>query len=174
MLLLAVVAIFVLAFGAVVFIGAPYVPTLKKDIDKAFDDLYPVDSGDVVVDIGSGDGKVLRAAASRGARTLGYEINPFLAGISMLLSIGKPRISTRLDNIWVVQFPADTTLVYVFTTTRDAKRISQKIQNEVERIGTDLHVMSYGATLPGGTHQRTAGAHHLYLYKALHNKKPQV
>jgi len=34
--------------------------------------------------------------------------------------------------------------------------------------------MSYGATLPGGTHQRTAGAHHLYLYKALHNKKPQV
>ena len=92
----------------------------------------------------------------------------------MLLSLGKQKTTTRLENIWAAQFPPQTTLIYVFTTSRDAKRIAEKIQNEVERIGIDLYVMSYGVILPGNAHLRTAGAHHLYLYKALHNKKPQV
>jgi len=173
-MVLFVIAVILLTFGVVVFVGAPYVPSLKKDVTKAFDGLYPLSENDVVLDVGSGDGKVLRAAAQRGARAVGYEINPFLVVISLLLGIGNSRVNTRLQNMWTATFPVNTTLVYVFAVSRDTVRISRKIQREADRIGKDIYVMSYGAKIPGAALQRAAGAHHLYLYKALHNKKPQV
>jgi len=173
-MVLFVIAVILLTFGVVVFVGAPYVPSLKKDVTTAFDGLYPLSENDVVLDVGSGDGKVLRAAAQRGAHAVGYEINPFLVVISLLLGIGNSRVSTRLQNMWTATFPEDTTLVYVFAVSRDTARISKKIQREADRIGKNIYVMSYGAEIPGATLQRTVGAHHLYLYKALHIKKPQV
>ncbi|CAH1270634.1 FAM173B [Branchiostoma lanceolatum] len=39
-----------------------------------------------VVDLGSGDGRLVFAAASQGFRTDGYELNPFLLGYSRLLA----------------------------------------------------------------------------------------
>ncbi|HEU4716091.1 MAG TPA: hypothetical protein VFS14_04660, partial [Candidatus Saccharimonadales bacterium] len=62
----------VLLFGFVVFRGAPYVPSHKKDVAIAFEELYEVGKNDVVVDVGSGDGIILRMAAKRGARAVGY------------------------------------------------------------------------------------------------------
>jgi tRNA G46 methylase TrmB len=67
--------VIVLVFCSVIIFGAPYVPTRRRDISTAFDKLYKVGAQDTVLDIGSGDGLVLRAAARRGARAIGYEIN---------------------------------------------------------------------------------------------------
>src|SRR5680860_1758140 len=73
-------------FGAVVFRGAPYVPSQKFYINQALRELYPISNKDLLIDIGSGDGVVLREASKLGARAIGYEINPFLVIISRLLS----------------------------------------------------------------------------------------
>ncbi len=61
--------------------GAPFLPVRQKDI-RDFLSLVPVGEADVVVDMGCGDGRVLCAAAERGARVVGYEVNPILAGIA--------------------------------------------------------------------------------------------
>jgi len=81
-----IVGVAILLFGLIVFRGAPYVPSQKRYVRQAFDELYPLGIRDVLVDVGSGDGIVLRLAAERGAQAIGYELNPLLVIISRWLS----------------------------------------------------------------------------------------
>ena len=75
---LALVIIFTVYISALgpALIGAPWLPTPRRRVQRALD-LADVQHGDVVVDLGSGDGRVLIAAAERGARGFGVEIDPF-------------------------------------------------------------------------------------------------
>ena len=58
----------IIALFFTVFFGAPYVPAKLRDVQQAFDELRPVTKHDVVLDLGSGDGKVLREVSRRGAK----------------------------------------------------------------------------------------------------------
>jgi hypothetical protein len=169
-----VLAGIVLLFGFVVFRGAPYVPSHRKDVAKAFDKLYKVGKKDVVVDVGSGDGIILRMAAKRGARAVGYELNPALVVISRILSRGDKRISTQLSDFWFAKLPQGTTLVYAFTVERDIKKLSAKLQAEADRLGHSFHVVSYGSEITDPAAIRTLGAHHLYVFRPLHGSEAQV
>jgi hypothetical protein len=72
----------ILAFQFVVlFLGAPYVPTLPKQREAALD-LLKLKPGQTLIDLGCGDGAMLIAAAKRGINSVGYEINPLLALIA--------------------------------------------------------------------------------------------
>lgn len=159
-----VLAIF-LVFGLTVIFGAPYVPTRKPDVVDAFENLYPLKESDVVVDIGSGDGIVLRTAARYGAKAIGYEINPILVVISWLLARGNPRVTTRLANFWHTKLPHDTTVVYVFGVSRDIGRISAKLQKEALRLGHPIYLLSYGFELSGKKAIRRSKSHHLYEFR---------
>jgi SAM-dependent methyltransferase len=58
---------------------SPYVPTLPEIVDAMLK-LADVKSGDLVVDLGCGDGRIVIAAAHKfGARARGMELNPELA-----------------------------------------------------------------------------------------------
>jgi len=57
----------------------PFVPTPQRVVDKMIE-LAGVKKGDVVYDLGSGDGRIVIAAAKRGARAVGFEIDPELVG----------------------------------------------------------------------------------------------
>lgn len=155
----------VLLFGFVVLRGAPYVPSHRRDAQQALGELYQLSANDVLVDVGSGDGIILRLAAARGARTVGYELNPALVAISRLLSRGNPRVRVRLKDFWLASLPADTTVVYGFIVTRDAKKMAKKMQAEADRLGRTLHFISYGSELKGEEKLRELGAHHLYRFK---------
>ena len=62
--------------------GAPYVPT-PWPVVKAMLELAQVGEKDFVIDLGSGDGRVvIEAARTRGARGLGVEIDPDLVEVS--------------------------------------------------------------------------------------------
>ena len=54
---------------------APYVPT-PEDVVERMLDLAGVKEGDVVYDLGCGDGRIPIAAAKRGARGVGVDIDP--------------------------------------------------------------------------------------------------
>jgi spermidine synthase len=56
----------------------------KSILNLAFHELYQLTENDNFVDIGSGDGVVLREASKIGARAVGFEINPILVFISTL------------------------------------------------------------------------------------------
>jgi methyltransferase family protein len=72
-----------LSFGALAQewqkeLDTPYVPTPKVVVDRMLE-LARVRPGDMVIDLGSGDGRIMIEAASRyGARGFGVEIDPWL------------------------------------------------------------------------------------------------
>jgi SAM-dependent methyltransferase len=54
----------------------PYVPTPQEVVDRMLE-LAQVKKGDVVYDLGSGDGRIVVAAAKKyGVRAIGFEIDP--------------------------------------------------------------------------------------------------
>lgn len=59
----------------------PFVPSPQVVVDKMVE-LAGVKKGDVVYDLGSGDGRIVIAAAKKGARAVGFEIDPELVGES--------------------------------------------------------------------------------------------
>jgi len=74
--------IFIISFGIPFFTGAPFAPSAKKGVKKMIE-LAGAKEGDVAVDLGSGDGRIVIALARAGAEAHGYEINRFLAWYSM-------------------------------------------------------------------------------------------
>jgi SAM-dependent methyltransferase len=168
-ILLGLILIVVVFFT--VFFGAPYVPTKIRDVRIAFNDICKLTPKDVVLDLGSGDGKVLREVSRRGAKAVGYELHPILVGITKLLSRHDKNVQVKLGNFWHMTFPSNTTVVYLFGDSRDILRMTKKIESEALRLKRELRVLSYGFELPGHTIAKSAGAHNLYVFQPLHYKK---
>jgi len=59
------------------FWGAIYVPTKPERVEKMIEFL-DIKPGQMIADLGAGDGRLLIAAANKGAKAYGYEINPIL------------------------------------------------------------------------------------------------
>ena len=157
----------VLVLGFSAFFGAPYVPSRRRDLTRMFDTLYPLSAKDVVLDIGSGDGVVLREASRRGAKAVGYEISPIFVVIAKWFSRGDTRVTVTMANFWLAQFPGDTTVIYAFSVKRDGKKLAQKIQSEATRLQKPLTLICYGNPLPNAVATREFEAYHLYEFYPL-------
>lgn len=151
-----------IVFGIAALRGAPYVPTKRRPLQKAFTELYPISGKDTLVDIGSGDGIVLREAARHGAKAIGYELNPILVVISKLLS-RNPLISVRLADFWLVTLPKETTVIYTFGESRDIKKMYAKAESTAIAYKKQIHFMSFGFPVPGKKHVKRNES--FYLYK---------
>ena len=159
----------VLIFGLVVLRGAPYVPTKRRLLDKAFDELYPLTNKDTLVDIGSGDGVVLRAAALRGAKAVGYELNPLLVIISKIAS-RSPLISIYLADFWRAELPPETTVIYTFGESRDIKRMYKKAERTALTYHKEIHFISFGFEVPGKKYVKYDGSFYLYRIRPLQRR----
>lgn len=164
----AVLATVVVLFSFVIFRGAPYVPSRKKYIREAFRDLYPLTAGDMLVDIGSGDGVVLREAARLGATAVGFEINPILAALSWLMSVGEQRVTIKFVDYTFSHLPTGATVVYAFSTARGIGRIAKWLQAETNRVGKPVYLISYGFALSGLKESKVFRAYYLYRLDPLH------
>ena len=60
-------------------LDVPFVATPPQVVDKMIE-IAGVKEGDVVIDLGSGDGRIAIAAAKKGARAYGVDINPVRVG----------------------------------------------------------------------------------------------
>ena len=73
--------VFLIVAGCLVLLQAgfardvPFVPTPEAVVDKMLE-LAKVGPNDVVYDLGSGDGRIVIAAAKKGARAVGIDIDP--------------------------------------------------------------------------------------------------
>ena len=161
-------------FGFMAFTGAPYLPSKPKDVRRALTELYPLTARDVLVDIGAGDGIVLRIASRLGAKAIGYEINPMIAALAVLLSLGDERVGVYCCNFWRVELPSDTTVVYTFGDSRDITKMYRKVEAAATTMGRKLAFISYGFDVPGKKPSKTTGAHHLYWIKPLHPESRDV
>lgn len=154
----------ILIFGLVVARGAPYVPSHRRFVRLAFTKLYKLSSKDVVVDLGSGDGLVLRIAAEKASRAIGYELNPILVAISKVLAWNNHRIETKIADFWLVDLPPETTVIYVFAVTRDITKLERKLQESVDLWGHSVSVVTYGAQLKNKQPVEILHAHSLYVF----------
>ena len=164
--ILVILAVF---FGLVVFVGAPYVPSQRKYVRRAFDH-FGVGPLDTVADLGSGDGVVLRIASQYGAKAVGYEINPLLVTITKLLSLGDKRVKVHLQNVWLVRLPKATTIVYAFAVQRDEKKLRSLLQREANRLGRPLKLLCFGSPFRHMLAVDTFEAYHVYIFQPLQSK----
>jgi hypothetical protein len=155
-------AILVIAFLGVIVVGSPYVPSRSRDLKQALGRLYPLSESDMLVDLGAGDGIVLRTAAAFGARAYGIELNPFLVLIAKVLNRNNPLVTIRFGNLRSMKLPPDVTVVYTFPNTKDIASLTRKLLTESSRLNRNFHLISYGSTFPDLALEKKEGAHLLY------------
>lgn len=164
-LVLLVVAILAVAFGFTAFFGAPYVPSRKEELRKAFKNLYPLSKNDLLIDLGSGDGKVLRIATEFGARAAGVELSPILALYSKIRLHKNRAAQVFCRSYFHYDFPAETTVVYVFSDGRDIAHIVRYIEVQAARIGHSIFLISHAFEIEGYKPQKRYRAYYLYKIK---------
>jgi hypothetical protein len=126
-------------------LGGPYIPVRKRDIADALD-LISLSPQDVAIDLGSGDGRILRAAVESGARVVGYELNPFLVWFSRFrLRMFKDRARIYRKNLLQADLH-EVTIIFSFQITSLMPKIAHMI-HERAKPGTKL--LSFAFDVPG-------------------------
>ncbi|MCP4626685.1 MAG: hypothetical protein GY850_24735 [bacterium] len=125
--------------------GALYVSTTRARI-AAFIDAVPLKKGQTMVDLGCGDGRVLREVCKNyKIRTIGFEINLMAYIKARVLSLGLKQVEIRRQNFWSQNLAgADVVFCYLYPDVM--QRLSAKLKAEL-RPGT--LVVSCNFALPG-------------------------
>jgi 16S rRNA A1518/A1519 N6-dimethyltransferase RsmA/KsgA/DIM1 with predicted DNA glycosylase/AP lyase activity len=153
--------VLIVSFGSVLLFGAPYLPTLKSQIEAALD-LAEVTKGQKMLELGCGDGRVVLAAAKKGIEVTGYELNPILAGIAWLRTIKYRHNATIIwGDFWQKPWPkADT--IFVFLLPKYMDRLDQKIKQSSQG---GIKLVSFAFQIPNKTPDGQQGGVYLYVYK---------
>jgi precorrin-6B methylase 2 len=144
----------------VLFLGAPYVPTLRKQRETALN-LLDLKPGQTLIDLGSGDGAMLIEAAKRGIKSVGYEINPLLVYVSWMRTRRyRSYVKIVRGNFWQKKWP-EADAVFVFLTERYMDRLHQNMKNRFKR---PVKLVTYGFSLKDKKAASTKGACFLYRF----------
>lgn len=145
LLILILLALFVLIYFLTSFTGGWFAPTPNRIIKEMLD-LAEVGKKDVLIDLGSGDGKVLLLSAKRGASAIGIELNPFLYLWSLIrikLIRPEPSISLKFGNFWTIDL-SNANVVFSFLPFGSA-RLKKKLKDELKQ---GSWIICYGSSLP--------------------------
>jgi len=113
--------------------GAVYFPTTPEGVGiiKRLADAKP---GELVADLGSGDGRIVMAFASEGSKTHGFEIDPWLVWKSRkaIKDAGlEKRAFVHWKSFWRADLSQyDVIAVYAFPTIM--KRLERKLERELK------------------------------------------
>jgi SAM-dependent methyltransferase len=147
--------------------GALYVSTSRKRI-ASFIKAVHMEPGQLLVDLGCGDGRVLRRArAHYSVKAIGYEINLLAYLKARVLSIGSRHIEIKWKNFWSADLStADVVFCYLYPDVM--RRLSSKLKRDL-KPGAVIVSSNFG--LPGFKLMkvlRPAGSLHkdpLYIYR---------
>ena len=143
LIILAAILLVVL-FAVVLPFGAPYLPTLHSERRLALE-LLDLKRGQTLIELGSGDGRLLLAAARAGLNVIGYELNPILVLFSRLYTWRyRKHIKIIWRNFWRSTLP-ECDGIYVFLHTRFMVRLDKKLTQE---LTSPVKVVSYGFKIP--------------------------
>lgn len=143
-----------------VFFGAPFIPTDRERVASMLS-LTGLKPGERLYDLGSGDGRIVIAAAQAGAHAEGWEISPYLWLYSTwkIRRLGLAnRAKIHLGSYWEQPF-RDADVITLFLYTSQMERMQKKLQHEL-RQGS--RVISFAFTFPEW--QPVSETKGLYLY----------
>lgn len=143
-------------------IGAPFVPT-KNPVAEAMITLAGIKKGDTVYDMGSGNGKLLFLAASKGAIAIGYEINPMLVLYTTIVAWlrHENNVHAYAKNFWSADIH-DAKVIFIYLLPWKMDKLAAKIKKECKK-GTV--VVSNSFIFPGWDVPRRDMAHHVYVFR---------
>lgn len=153
--------------GAAIFVhgmfhGAPFLPAKRRYVEDSLDmlDLQP---GQHLLELGSGDGRVLAAAARRGIRVTGYEINPLLYIYSRLRTWRyRKLVRIELGSYWNRVLPAADG-IYTFLLQPYMQRLDDKLSGEITQ---PTKLLSFIFRVPGREVVQQRQGIYLYDYPA--------
>jgi len=140
-----------LVFGTALYAGfraAPWLPVFKKDIERIIK-LADVQDGDLVYDLGSGDGRIVVALANNTEAELivGYEVSiiPYLWSRLRILFLGlSKQVEIRYGD-FLNRDLGPANVIFCFLTPMAMKRLQPKFAKEL-KPGT--RVVSYSFHIP--------------------------
>ena len=163
------------SFVLIVLRGAPFVPSQKKYIKAAFEDLYKPNKDDILFDIGSGDGAVLKQALSSGfKKVIGWELNPFLVVVSLLRlnkDIRSQKVQLACRDFLISKLPDGVTIFYCFGVERFVQKAIKKIEDYSNDQQREVYFMSLAFKIKNREPQNSNQLY--YLYKISPCKKQQ-
>jgi SAM-dependent methyltransferase len=125
-----------LAFAMLIFYltiafitGAPFVPSTGLVSQKMIE-FAGIKPGMKVVDLGSGDGRLLFMAAQKGAYAVGYEINPFLVlytNLRIFFSPYRSQIRVCWKNFWQADIRG-TDAIFIYLLPWRMEELHQKLK----------------------------------------------
>jgi cyclopropane fatty-acyl-phospholipid synthase-like methyltransferase len=160
MIIVSLVVLFLLLGFAVSSIsGAPWVPARSYDIEVLLDDA-DMKPGDIYIELGCGDGRLVRAAAQRGFIAIGYELNPLLWAIAWARSLGHKNTHIRLGNFWH-QDISQADVVMAFLVPRTMPRLGRKAEKEMKK---GARLISYIFPIEHKKHSRKHRSWYIYTF----------
>lgn len=145
--------------------GGPYVPTSPESVEVMvrLARLKPIDK---VCDLGSGDGRIVIAAAQAGAgEAIGYEIDPRLIKLSQknALAAGVPAHTAHFirRSMWKADLH-DVNVVFLYQISYAMTRLSKKLKDE---LPAGARIISSSFVLPGWEPVKEEGGVKVYVKK---------
>ena len=144
-------------------IGAPWAPSSLKKVRKMLE-LAEVGPGDVVYDLGCGDGRTLVTAARRfNARAVGIEIDPlrYIWCQFLITILGlRGRVKIKFGNFFKQDLSeANVVTCYLLPSTNE--KLESKL---IEELASDARVVSNDFVFPGLRLAQKDNENNLYLY----------
>ncbi len=150
-----------ITFTFVIFFGAPFLPTLKQQVPLALD-MIDLKSGQTLLELGSGDGRVLIEAAKRGLFAVGYELNPVLVIYSKIKSRKyKKQIKIIWGNYWIEKWPP-VDGIFVFLLQPYMEKLNNKVSNSDLK---PIKLISFAFNIESRQPVKTRKGLYLYSYK---------
>jgi hypothetical protein len=161
MVAVAVFLILIACFAGVLLVGAPYLPTLTPQVTTALK-LAGLDSGQTLIELGCGDGKVLIAAARQGLNVIGYELNPILAVVCWLRTRRyRTQVRVVCADFWRVDWPV-TDAIFTFLLPKYMSKLDTKI---VQYNHKPVKLISFAFPIDGKKAVASQNGVYLYTYK---------
>jgi len=154
---------FILYLCVAFITGAPFVPSSKHAVASmiALAKLHPKMT---VIDLGSGDGRLLFEAAKQGALTQGIEINPYFVLFTRVKAFFSPyrgKITVLWKNLWKADFH-QVDVIFVYLLPWRMEELAAKLQREL-KPGT--LVVSNSFIFPRWKIERKDASAHIYVFR---------
>jgi hypothetical protein len=163
-LLFGAFVVLICLFAAVLLFGAPYLPTKKVQIDTALK-LLALNRGQTLLELGCGDGRVMRQAAKQGIHSIGYELNPLLVLIAKIVTWKHRKYATVVwGNYWTAKWPpADG--VFTFLLDKYMNKLDKKMIQFAQQSNKQIKLASFAFKIKNKQAKSQKNGIYLYIYK---------